>query len=147
MCLTQGPQRSDAGEARTRGPSVSSQALYHWATALPIQPLKNWVQLKSHWNENLSLPGPEVIKIILCSTQLSLKIQLLIKNKCWKITTFLAFNLTHVAFIMLINVKMPTIVGILTFMSMINFMLSWVEHEKSFITSGPGLLMTDSYHD
>ena len=35
MCLAQGPQSSDAGEARTRGPSVSSQALYHWATALP----------------------------------------------------------------------------------------------------------------
>ena len=35
MCLAQGPQRSDAGEARIRGPSVSSQALYHWATALP----------------------------------------------------------------------------------------------------------------
>ena len=35
MCLAQGPQRSDAGEFRTRGPSVSSQALYHWATALP----------------------------------------------------------------------------------------------------------------
>ena len=35
MCLAQGPQRSDAGEARTRGPLVSSQALYHWATALP----------------------------------------------------------------------------------------------------------------
>ena len=34
MCLARGPQRSDAGEARTRGPSVSSQALYHWATAL-----------------------------------------------------------------------------------------------------------------
>ena len=34
MCLAQGPQRSDAGEARTRGPLVSSQALYHWATAL-----------------------------------------------------------------------------------------------------------------
>ena len=29
MCLAQGPQRSDAGEAQTRGPSVSSQALYH----------------------------------------------------------------------------------------------------------------------
>ena len=29
-------QRSDAGEAWTRGPSVSSQALYHWATALPL---------------------------------------------------------------------------------------------------------------
>ena len=26
MCLAQGPQRSDAGEARTRGPSVSRQA-------------------------------------------------------------------------------------------------------------------------
>ena len=36
MCLAQGPQRSDAGEAGTRGPSDSSQALYHWATALPI---------------------------------------------------------------------------------------------------------------
>ena len=33
MRLAQGPQRSDTGEARTRGPSVSSQALYHWATA------------------------------------------------------------------------------------------------------------------
>ena len=30
------PQRSDLGEARTRSPSVSSQALNHWATALPI---------------------------------------------------------------------------------------------------------------
>ena len=29
MCLAQGPQGSDAGEARTRGPSVLSQALYH----------------------------------------------------------------------------------------------------------------------
>ena len=34
---------------------------------------------------------------------------------------------------------MPTIVGILTFMSRINFMLSSVEHEKSFITLGPGI--------
>ena len=33
MCLAQGPQCSDTGEARTRGPSVSSQALYHWALA------------------------------------------------------------------------------------------------------------------
>ena len=36
MCLAQGPQRSDASEAGTRGPSVSSQALYHWATAHPL---------------------------------------------------------------------------------------------------------------
>ena len=27
MCLAQGPQRSDAGEARTRYPSVSSQVV------------------------------------------------------------------------------------------------------------------------
>ena len=39
-------------------------------------------------------------------------------------------------FIMLIYVKMPTIVGILTFMSMIKFMLSQVEHEFYLITSG-----------
>ena len=31
MCLAQGPQRSDAVEARTRGPSVLSEALYHYA--------------------------------------------------------------------------------------------------------------------
>ena len=28
MCLAQGPQHSDTGEALTRGPSVSSQALH-----------------------------------------------------------------------------------------------------------------------
>ena len=52
---------------------------------------------------------------------------------------FLALSLLDVVFIMLINVKMPTIVGILTFMSMINFMLSYVEYAKVFITLGPGL--------
>ena len=36
-CLAQGSQRSDAGEARTRGLSVLSQSLYHWATGLPIE--------------------------------------------------------------------------------------------------------------
>ena len=41
MCLAQGPQRSDAGEAGTSGPSVLSQALYHWATVLPKQWDKN----------------------------------------------------------------------------------------------------------
>ena len=37
---------------------------------------------------------------------------------------FLALSLSDVVFIMLINVKMPTIVGILTFMSRINF-VAW----------------------
>ena len=43
-----------------------------------------------------NVSGPEVIKHFTCSTQLSMK------------------------FILLVNVKMPTIVGILTFMSRIN---------------------------
>ena len=48
------------------------------------------------------------------------------------------FKSLDVASIMLINVKIPTIVDILTFMGRIYFVLSWVEHEKSFITSGLG---------
>ena len=55
----------------------------------------------------------------------------------------LALSLSDVGFIMLINVKMPTIVGILTFMSRINFMLSRVEHEKSCITSRTDWLSGD----
>ena len=34
------------------------------------------------------------------------------------------------------NVKMPTIIGILTFISRKNFMLIWVEHEKNFYNLG-----------
>ena len=49
---------------------------------------------------------------------------------------FLAFKLSDVEFIMLINVKMPTIIGILTFMSKLNSMLKSMK--KSFITSRPG---------
>ena len=36
MRLAKGPQRSDAGEVGTRSPLVSSRALYHWATVLPV---------------------------------------------------------------------------------------------------------------
>ena len=39
-------------------------------------------------------------------------------------------------FFRLINVKMPTIVGILTFMSRKNFMLNSVEHSKKFYNLG-----------
>ena len=53
---------------------------------------------------------------------------------------FLGSDKLRMLFFLLINVKMPTIVGILTFMSRKNLMLSWAGHEKSFITSGPGLL-------
>ena len=47
-------------------------------------------------------------------------------SKTYKLLSieFLAFNLSYVAFIVQMNVEMPTIVGILTFISMINFKLS-----------------------
>ena len=40
-----------------------------------------------------------------------------------QIKKFLALSLSDVVFIMLINVKMPTIVGILTFKSRIDYVL------------------------
>ena len=173
MCLAQGPQSSDAGEPF--GLESSTLPLSHCAIVVfmhyyqGIKFLWNFLHslLKSHINQTISQlgkfwvlenicwgisiilfpciiihiqSGPEVIKLFSCSTQLSTK------------------------FIPLINVKMPTIVGILTFISRINtsyenlksrntylfqhfafndswnFVLSWVAHEKSFITSGPDLL-------
>ena len=53
--------------------------------------------------------GPEVIKLFSCSAQLRLK------------------------FILLINVKMPTIVGILTFISRINYQI--LRYEPVFSTN------------
>ena len=55
-------------------------------------------------------------------------------------SAFLGPDKPRMLFFPLINVKMPTIVCILTFMSRKNFMLNRVQHEKSFITSGPGCL-------
>ena len=69
---------------------------------------------------------PEVIKLFLCSTQRSMKFQLLLTLKMLKNKDISCY----VVFIMLMNVKMPTVVGILTFTSMINFMLSSVEQKK-----------------
>ena len=57
---------------------------------------------------------------------------------------FFALSLSEVVFILLINVKMPTVVGILTFTSEINFVLSRVVHEKSFITWGQASQMTQT---
>ena len=54
--------------------------------------------------------GPEVIKLFSCSTQLSMK------------------------FFLLVNVKMPTIVGILTFMNRKNSILRLSEPEKCRIS-------------
>ena len=43
---------------------------------------------------------------------------------------FLALSLSDVAFIMLINVKMPTIAGILTFKSRINLLVCIYHADK-----------------
>ena len=69
-------------------------------------------------------PGPEDIKHFSCSTQLSTKFQLLIKTEIPTNKEVSCLYPSEVVFIMLINVKMPTIVGILTFMSRMNFVPS-----------------------
>ena len=56
-----------------------------------------------------------------------MKFQVLIKLKYRQIKKFLALSLSGVVFIMLINVKTPTFVGVLIFMSRINLSV------KSFI--------------
>ena len=61
---------------------------------------------------------------------------MLISIKISRNLVFLGSDKPRMLFFLLINVKMPTIVGILTFVSRKNSMLSWVEHEKSFIASG-----------
>ena len=63
---------------------------------------------------------------------------MLISIKILRNSAFLGSDKPRMLFFPLINVKMPTIVGILTFMSRKNFILSRVEHEKTLITSGPG---------
>ena len=55
-----------------------------------------------------------------------------------KLSIFQAQISLECYFFLLISIKMPTIVGISTFMSRKKFKLSWVEHETRFITSGPG---------
>ena len=62
----------------------------------------------------LYYPGPVDIKLFSRSTQLSMKFELLIKSKIVK-NNDPALKLPYDVFILLINVKMPTKVGILTF--------------------------------
>ena len=63
---------------------------------------------------------------------------MLISIKILSNSAFLGSDKPRMIFFPLINVIMLTVVGILTFMSRKKFKLSRVEHEKSFITSGPG---------
>ena len=61
---------------------------------------------------------------------MSMKFKLLVNIKEAKIDGIFRFKSPKSSFIMLINAKMLTIVGISTFMSRINFVLSCVEHDK-----------------
>ena len=59
-----------------------------------------------------------------------------------KFSIFQAQDKPRMLFFPLITVKMSTIVGILTFISRKNFMRGRVDHGKSFITSGPGSVLS-----
>ena len=83
---------------------------------------------RSHFIVSLSLTlyyllstGLEIIQLFPCSTQLSMKFQIL---KCRQMKKFLVLSISDVVFITLIIVNMPTIVGILAFKSRVNFVLS-----------------------
>ena len=67
-------------------------------------------------------------KTIFVSTQLSIEFQLHTKTKLLKNKYFIGFKHSDVVFIMLINIKMPTIVCLLTFMSVL--ILCSVEHKN-----------------
>ena len=68
-------------------------------------------------------PGPIFIKLFSCSIQLSMKFERLIKTKMLKYRYYSWFKLSYTVSILLLNVKMPTTVGILTFISWIKTVL------------------------
>ena len=72
---------------------------------------------------DFGISRPRGYKTFPCSTQLSIKNCSKILKHC-KRYVFLAFKFSYGVFILLINVKMPKIVGILIFMCKINFVLS-----------------------
>ena len=62
-------------------------------------------------------PGPEVIKLFSCSTQLGMKFGPLINLTLLTTTFFFLQNIAEHEFSLLINMKMLTIVGIFIFIS------------------------------
>ena len=63
---------------------------------------------------------------------------MLISMKISRNSVFSGSDKPRMLFFLLITVKMPTVVGILTFMSRKNFMLKW-NMKFFFITVGPGI--------
>ena len=77
----------------------------------------------------MTFPGTDYRGYTTCQMLKSTEHEISTANKFSKleyrqIKKFLALSLSDVVFIMLINVKMPKIVGIVTFMSRINVVLS-----------------------
>ena len=64
----------------------------------------------SKYDETNLTSGLDDIKLVLCSKDLSMEFQLLIKIKIMGV--FLAFKHSEIEFILLINVKMPPIVAL-----------------------------------
>ena len=66
-----------------------------------------------------------------------MKLQMHMSIKYQAIKHFSGSDKPKLLFFLFMKVEMPTIVGISTFMSSKNSMLSWVEREKSFLISEP----------
>ena len=90
-------------------------------------------------NLEIQITGPQVIQLLTCSTLLSMKFQQLVKTKMLKNKNWSFCKHSDVVLNMLMNVKMPTYVGILTFISMI-FHAKLSENENSLIVLGPGFI-------
>ena len=76
--------------------------------------------------------GREIIKLFSCSNQLSMKFEMFTSIKKYQDNQlFSGSDKPRTLFFLLINVKMPTIAGILTSISKKYFMFIWVENGKS----------------
>ena len=86
-----------------------------------------------NWSTCQDSKSPGVIKLFPCSTQLSTNFILLINVKIPTIVgIFTCISMIN-TFILFINVVMPTIVGILTFISMINTTSEIIKARNFFI--------------
>ena len=65
MCLAQGPQRSDAGEARTRGPSVSNLYSVSHGIFKRLAKALNSLRVCAGWSEPLLVAHTTLLKNIM----------------------------------------------------------------------------------
>ena len=83
--------------------------------------------------------GPGVMKLCSCSTQLRIKVVLLINLKLLTLANFFLLNIDEHENDSANNMKMPTVVDMLRSISREHFLVGCVENENSFIiASGQG---------